>query len=549
MPTITDPQYPYYDTQTVFNVDIDDLYNRFITPIENLRSHFNALVPGSQELSTPQYQESRCHAFYRMIGFPVVASDGSGFYSPGYDPTLNTDATTSSSYQQIAAKATGLATPTYLRETQEQVVYNAVWQAGGINASAVCIGSMFLRSFDKQFSDDDSIGPLDYDPTQIQTVSARTSAISQMFNNPTTATYTSQFSNINQSLLRSVHIIKPFTVSSSIDAGVIPKANRVAAPFLIDKSQLQIFDPQTGPTVFVKRPYIENVISIRFAASNANISTQQLVASITNQIKSDGVTTDQDLITAISNTNNLNVVSLNAFSNYLNVIRALVRVLDTSTKELGQIRNTINWQPNPNVNIGPEAGQTGASINDATPGDPNNNYTNKKIELQIIQIMQQQILAQVMNAGLNNTVDPGNFAFSNIDDIVFGGMGQSAKTSYDDQLTQLNDYRNKLGNDGLYLLKTIEVIMGEFSGLGLLDILAIQAALWIVSPAALVSLIDQRAYTRLLLRKDINAPPGGIGIIPALTQYETIVKQMYKLIGSYIDIYTTQGQFTDIQNQ
>src|ERR1700722_8184983 len=200
----TNPQYQYYDTQNIFNVDIDDLYNRFITPIENQRSHYNALVPGSQELNTPQYQESRCHAFFRMIGFPVAAKSGS-FYSPGYDPTLNTDLTTSNSYQQIAMDAytdPQFSTSTTTRETAEQVVYNGVWNAGGINATAVSIGSMFLRSFDKQFSDDDSIGPLDYDITQIQTISARVSEIQRFFG-ASTATYTAPLSNITMSLLNS----------------------------------------------------------------------------------------------------------------------------------------------------------------------------------------------------------------------------------------------------------------------------------------------------------------------------------------------------------
>jgi hypothetical protein len=552
MATPTNPQYPYYDTQNIFNVDIDDLYNRFITPIENQRSHYNALVPGSQELNTPQYQESRCHAFFRMIGFPVAAKSGS-FYSPGYDPTLNTDATTSNSYQQIAVDAytdPQFSASTNARETFTQVLYNPVWGAGGVNAIAVSIGSMFLRSFDKQFSDDDSIGPLDYDITQIQTISARESEIQRFFG-ASTATYPAPLPNITLSLLNSSHIIKPFAVDPRIDSGTRPIANRIAAPFLMDKSQLKIFDPQVGQAILVKRPYIENVISSRFSASGIiTAASQPFVNSIVNQIKADGTTTDQNLISIVSNTTNLNNISLVAFSNYLNIIRALVKVLVDATNNLGQIRQNINWQPIPNVNLGPEAGSQGASITAATPGDPNNNSAAYKLELQLIQIEQQQILAQVRNVGINGVSDSGDFAFSGIDDIVFGGgIGQNAANSYDDQLQTLNDRRDKSGNDGLDYLKTIEVIVGEFSGLGLLDIMAIQAALWIVDPTTLVSLIDTRAYGRLKLQKNINAPANGTDIITALTAFETVVKQMYKLIGSYIDVITVQGQYTDIQNQ
>src|ERR1019366_5684882 len=86
----TTPQDKYQNNQDVLDVNFEDLYNSFITPIDLMRSHYNALVLNSQDLNTPQYQESRQHAFYRMIGFPVVA-DANNFYSPGYDPNLNLD--------------------------------------------------------------------------------------------------------------------------------------------------------------------------------------------------------------------------------------------------------------------------------------------------------------------------------------------------------------------------------------------------------------------------------------------------------------------------
>src|ERR1700744_6342327 len=87
----TDHQLKYYDDQETFTVDFDQLYSTFITSVDAVRSHYNALSGNAQELNTPQYQESRCHAFFRLIGFPVVAS-ASQFHSPGYDPNLNTQA-------------------------------------------------------------------------------------------------------------------------------------------------------------------------------------------------------------------------------------------------------------------------------------------------------------------------------------------------------------------------------------------------------------------------------------------------------------------------
>src|SRR5690606_18662028 len=93
------------DTQGI-DLNIENLYNRFILPIERIRSFSSAVmvdrpvIKSSDELvnnaantanvNPLKPQESRAHAFYRMIGFPVIAQTGE-FYSPGYDPSLQTN--------------------------------------------------------------------------------------------------------------------------------------------------------------------------------------------------------------------------------------------------------------------------------------------------------------------------------------------------------------------------------------------------------------------------------------------------------------------------
>jgi hypothetical protein len=91
--------------------------------------------------------------------------------------------------------------------------------------------------------------------------------------------------------------------------------------------------------------------------------------------------------------------------------------------------------------------------------------------------------------------------------------------------------------------------VGEFSGLGLLDIFAIQAAMWVVDPSVLVSMIDGRALARMQQRQDLtfNGVSQGSDIIQTLTQFETVVVSMYKLIDAYIQDLTTNGHYKDIQ--
>lgn len=90
----------YQDNQNL-DIDIDKIYTDFIQEIDANRSIVNISNQGNQAFlnnlnknnitslaklvkveTTPQ--ESRCHTFFRLIGFPVVAEDGR-YYNPGFD--------------------------------------------------------------------------------------------------------------------------------------------------------------------------------------------------------------------------------------------------------------------------------------------------------------------------------------------------------------------------------------------------------------------------------------------------------------------------------
>lgn len=526
---MTDPQQKYYDDQDLLEVDIDNLYKKFIVPIDRrFRSHFNAIVSNSQELNTPDYQESRCHAFFRMMGFPVVSKSSEKFYSPGFDPNLNTDQISSKNYSDIAASIvsnsefrTKQLDP---RELSIEKKYRTYFANGDTNSIALAIGSIFLRSFDKQFSDDDSIGPLDFDSNQTQVVDARVSEINRFFQN--------KLDSINTKSLTSIHLIKPFIVDPRIDNNIHPASCRVCAPFLFDKTQLKIYDTQNSGTL--KRPFIEEVISVRFNSKNVTQAQGAYVQSIIDFIKSNSSVTDSDLVDISNNQlQTLYQSELIIFNKYIKIIRALIKKLHESITKVGYIRQNINWQPIPNTKLGPEAGSDGGKI--VSPPDPTDDLNNKLTENNIIDLINKKNLAEIsFNIGIDAVPDSGDFAFSNIDDIIFSGF-KNVKLSYDKQLTKLNSIRNQRGNEGLDHLKNIEIIVGEFSGLGLLDIMAIQAALWITDSNALLGLIDDRARQRAISRKDLNfnaAAP--LDIIPSMTEFEKKVKQIYKIMGKYI---------------
>ena len=89
------------DTQN-FEIDIDKVYKDFISEIDSIRSIVNVSTPENESklaklneqtiagivntLKVETYpQESRCHAFYRIIGFPVINKSKDKMYNPGLD--------------------------------------------------------------------------------------------------------------------------------------------------------------------------------------------------------------------------------------------------------------------------------------------------------------------------------------------------------------------------------------------------------------------------------------------------------------------------------
>lgn len=69
-----------------------------------------------------------------------------------------------------------------------------------------------------------------------------------------------------------------------------------------------------------------------------------------------------------------------------------------------------------------------------------------------------------------------------------------------DAKEQKNEYI-RLGSNAL---RAVEIITGEISGLGLIDILAVYAALWSIDLDVLVSLLDNNAFNRLYENKSLR---------------------------------------------
>ena len=525
------PQTQFFDDADILTPDINQLYSNYITEIDSYRSRFNAinsilsesissdkidLLFANSNTITNDFQESRISAFYRTIGFPVVDKNFQ-FYNPGFNPEINKNQILFNSQIKIANSYD----PALRKLTDQRELYvnnsSNIFSNQDQTSIAYAMASFYVRSFDNQFKDGISALAVD---KQVQQVAPRANIL-QFFSDLNL--------NITQSAISSsTHILKPFIVDARVELTVIPSKNRICAPFASDKSQTELVSGSSS--VQLKRPYIEKVISTRFNTQNvsANNGKSSYIQNILNFIEEDNSVIDQNLLTALStDLNSINSNDVITFSKYIQISRSLINTLVDSILTINKVRTEINWQPIPNVK-GPEYGNTLKDV------DLNDRVRNKEIE-QNINLLTTKKTIDELNFGIGlSAPDTSNFAFSGIDDIIFGSFKNVSKF-YDDQINDLASIRNQYGNRANTALKNIEIIMGEFSGIGLLDILAIQSALWIIDQPYLIGFLDSNAFARMQKNKQLQYNGSIFGIEASLNEYEKKMKDIYRLYQSFID--------------
>jgi hypothetical protein len=85
-------------------------------------------------------------------------------------------------------------------------------------------------------------------------------------------------------------------------------------------------------------------------------------------------------------------------------------------------------------------------------------------------------------------------------------------------------------------LQIIEMILGEFSGLGLCDMLAIEASLYLISKESLLGFLDEDAFLRMKSVLKINNIQRNEDLTVCLQELTNTVTQFYNLMDKlYID--------------
>jgi len=482
------------DIQSI-DFDIDSLFQKFIGPIEAHRSISapNILLSNTVKTQTSnsvsqtaqvdlnnsfvdnnQPQESRCSAFYRMFGLPVMDKD-QNFYSPGFNPNKIESAKTRNA--RIASTPDLNVLQLQIeRETRTRKKFQ-IFQNSFLNSSLIVLGQQFTKKFQILTK------PLfnDLDP-QTYSIPDRESFISDSY-------LDGSGEEIFNFFEAGAHIIRPFLVNATTEATVMPANRMVCAPFLKGKN-----DTRLEKTTDLDRPGIEFILRVRLKQDTERDLVEGIINNLDpNQEVTDISRADLSLIASalldknklISDNEILSVlgqstIEINTINNLIKMIKGCIFELKRSVDTINDSIKNIDWTPLPSE-LGPEDAK-GMVIGNAVVIKNSTSELEKRIkQLTIKSTISKQ-------SAITPDVNLGNFALS-----YFAETQKQFDNSLNDAIEQKNNYIYQ----GARALRNIEIITGEISGLGLIDILSIYTALWAIDLDVLLSLIDIESFQRL----------------------------------------------------
>jgi hypothetical protein len=542
-------------TSQNYSIDINTIYSDFIQRIDGIRSIVNINVNKSKLTnftiqniaglssvlskveSTPQ--ESRVHAFFRLIGFPVVSADMT-YYNPGLDTVSGDKTVTLEDKIAIANNPISGFNPLSLqRENYFQMVqqiFNV--QPATITSSALALSSSTnTRKFSVPTTSSD---PFDVSPSN-QSFTPNLNSLIGKNNIVTLNQYVDALGNTpapNNLFKTRYHLVKPFIVDARIDFSTNPRSNLVGVPFVPTKKNL--FLPGSGSQsigsgVYVNQPIIQKVVTDRFGQgqgavlSTAQIDTLQYILNVPT-VQNDSLIkqmTSDKYLTSISS----------QFAYWLYVIQAMCTKLVEAQAQIQLVQSRYYWLPLPSA-TGPEGGSAVADpiVTDKLPNGANFSFITT-LDQDIINFYyaQQGSNFNAQSASLDGTPSLGPFEFDYIPTFASdttSGYGNNTL----DQLNRAMAIRNHDMTIANTALQTIEIIMGEWSGLGLCDIVATMAALYVMPQNSVLGFLDPDAFDRATTSLGLNE--SNPGITQAQNDFVNSVTDMYQLMDDiYLNIY------------
>lgn len=472
------------DIQTS-EIDLEKLYEAYIKKIDQLRSLASSQPFGGEQItgsgtqsfvSLSGFNESRVHAFYRYLGFPVLGQNDS-FYNPGFDPLSSSTAraekkqAVKTGFDQSSIKSSVLAREdSFVRRMK-------IFASQDSSASAYSLCLAIPRNISLIDPDKDTLDT-DLQTEFIKERQVRLEDIKRILNTIDSNLIASIVRN-QDTILKPSHILKPFIVDPVVESSVQPVKNRVCVPFVPSKGAY--YEPnkklsRSGLELIIKErllaPKVPKTEIISMAAELSGI-TAETGDEVESFITGANLTSD-----LIEDLDNLSEVQFSRLLDYSKQIVQLMKELDKNIASFDELNSGLSFNPIP-PSVGPEY-KLGAIVKTF----PGTGSTEEKVivTLKLQQLLKQESIISAQDKG----IDTEDF-----------GLGETIKRDVSKELTSRQREFASKKDKFLSTLRNIEIISGEVSGLGLIDIIAIYTALWAIDISTLVSFLDDIAWARL----------------------------------------------------
>jgi hypothetical protein len=462
------------------NLDLNSLVGKFISPIEKIRSIsaptiFNSpqsLEDGvliqralnAAQVDPANAQESRCHAFFRMLGLPVVARELS-FYNSGFNPKRSS--TSVAHNRAVDSKISN--DMNLMAQFRESSARNRLvtFQKSGLDNAVYSLVLFFLKPFNLI-----GTGKWDNQDPQTFTIADRKSIASSYKK--------SNGDEITNFFDSGSHILRPFVVNPSIGNTVMPADRLICEPFLKSKN-----DTKLDSNKLLYRPGIETILRSRLKEPADEDLFKSIIFTLDSQEDVSGFSSaelktlaefllQENKLTSSINVSNLELINI---SRLIKQIKLLINLLIKSVEDIFDVILNIDWKP-----LGNESGpEFGTELG---------NFVSLKRKVSELEqkIKELKVLQKKAELSRKEEVDLGEFALEPFEDT---------ENLFDQELAQADSQKAEFIKLGSISLQSIEYIVGEISGLGLVDIISIYMALWSVEIDVLLSMLDDAAFARL----------------------------------------------------
>jgi hypothetical protein len=499
----TTPENSIEDFQDI-DVDLQTLIAKYITPIEQIRSrnapNVSAGVKAKQEdqptTGTPtnkEPQESRAHAFYRSLGLPIISEEGK-YYNPGFNPKRT--AKEKKDQLAISTKISSVVKEMQARRETDAKTRLNIFKNAGLDA-AILSTAISIPTAQKPFRVMDAglEDVLDKD-LQIVSLPYRKGYLDSFYK---LADGTSPGTSFNSKIS---HMLRPFTTDPVISTQLSPRTCEICVPFPETKE-----DTAIERNTHLKRCGLEFILRLRLRERNV-LEEQKSSLSFSDIQKTIGVTGDLTQLTLsqiasviqgkISDSSDADIkkaleaslyIELYTLNDLVRSLKGLVDLYANKLTELEKIKQKIIWTPLCSIK-GPEGGTTIMS------GFlyPDVFLPTWTLEKRIIQLKIKSQTAK-MQQDIGNSLNFNDFIVSEFHNV---------SNVWEQELKDAEQQKSRYEKNASDILRTIELITGEISGLGLIDILAIWISLWSLDISVLLDLLDDGAADRLYKEKDLR---------------------------------------------